>query len=229
MDDIIVVKKKMNTESGSAMIVNYEQNGQLQPFNQVVLMSGSKRRHELLAFLDPVIQIAQIDERQIEATYFSQYQSEAFLPRVAKTCCEISKAKLSEARESNTLYIAADTMVVACDQIYHKPKDLEEAEQMLRSYFGQVHHVVTSVCLKTTDYLDVFYAVTEVEFVDYYPALEPLIQSYLETKSSLDKSGGYGIQEIDPRFVARIDGDIYTVVGLPVAEVSRRINTAIVK
>ena len=62
MDDIIVVKKKMNTESGSAMIVNYEQNGQLQPFNQVVLMSGSKRRHELLAFMEPVIQVAQIDE-----------------------------------------------------------------------------------------------------------------------------------------------------------------------
>ena len=75
------------------MIVNYEQNGQLQPFNQVVLMSGSKRRHELLAFMDPVIQIAQIDERQIEATYFTQYQSDAFLRRVAKTCCEISKAK----------------------------------------------------------------------------------------------------------------------------------------
>lgn len=60
-------------------------------------------------------------------------------------------------------------------------------------------------------------------FVDYYPALEELIQSYIFEKQPLDKAGAYGIQELDPRFVAGIYGDVHTIIGLPVAEVSRRI------
>lgn len=94
---------------------------------------------------------------------------------------------------------------------------------MLRSYFGKSHYVVTSVCLRTSHSLDVFYTVAQIDFVDYYPALEEAIQSYIHDKQPLDKAGAYGIQELDPRFVAGISGDIHTIIGLPVAEVSRRI------
>ncbi|WP_193434018.1 Maf family protein, partial [Streptococcus suis] len=94
--------------------------------------------------------------------------------------------------EPGKLYISADTIVVADDRIFNKPLDLAEAEAMLRSYFGKIHQVVTSVCLRTADSLDAFYTVAEIDFVDYYPALEEPIQTYIHDKQPLDKAGAYG-------------------------------------
>lgn len=205
---------------------DYQQKGIRPDFGQVVLMSSSPRRRELLAFLNPIVQHNEVDERSIEVHFMDYYSDEPFIQRAAKTCCEISKGKLELELMPDTLYIAADTIVINQDQIYNKPADAEEAYQMLKSYFGKTHHVVTSVCLKTENYLDVFYTVTAVRFVDEYPALEPAIRNYAASGSPLDKSGGYGIQELDPRFVAEIYGDIHTVIGLPVAELSRRIHQA---
>ncbi|MFX3835085.1 Maf family protein, partial [Streptococcus suis] len=70
------------------------------------------------------------------------------------------------------LYISADTIVVSYGQIFNKPQDLTEAETMLSSYFGKSHHVVTSVCLRKIHSLDVFYTVSQIDFVDYYSDLE---------------------------------------------------------
>ncbi len=164
-----------------------------------------------------------MDERGIEEHFMKQFATDDFLTRAAKTCCEISKAKSDMDLVTGHLYISADTIVVSDGQIFNKPQDLTEAETMLRSYFGKSHHVVTSVCLRTSHSLDVFYTVAQIDFVDYYPALEEVIQSYIREKQPLDKAGAYGIQELDPRFVAGISGDIHTIIGLPVAEVSRRI------
>ncbi|MGX7092363.1 Maf family protein [Hutsoniella sourekii] len=203
--------------------IDYQQEGFLTKFNQVKLVSGSPRRLELLSYLDPEISLNEIDERSIEDHYMDLYEDDPFVERAAKTCCEISKAKLDLAIEPSTLYIAADTIVICQEKIYNKPEDAAEAYAMLRSYFGRSHQVVTSVCLKAEDFLDVFYTLTEVTFVSYYEQLEAAIQAYVDSGLPLDKSGAYGIQELDPRFVASICGDIHTVIGLPVAEVNQRI------
>lgn len=206
-------------------VVNYFQSGRLTSYNQTVLMSGSPRRQELLHFLHPQVSIPQIDERQIEEKYMAEFAALPFLQRAAQTCCEITMDKLNIPLEPDTLYIAADTIVVVDDQIYNKPSNLNDAKQMIMSYFGRTHHVVTSVCLKMCDYIDTFYTVTEVEFVPYYQELESVIDDFVQTGSPLDKSGGYAIQELDPRFVRRIHGDIHTVIGMPVAEVSSRLHS----
>lgn len=203
--------------------VNYQQMGMKEPWENFVLMSSSPRRKELLHFLNPTIRTIDLDERAIEEKYMRLFHHENFLTRAAKTCCEISKAKLDIKMEDATLYIAADTIVIVDEQIYNKPDDIDEALKMFKSYFGRKHQVVTSVCLKSQHYMDVFYTVTEVEFVELYDELEPVIARYIKEKSPLDKSGAYGIQELDPRFVAGIYGDIHTVIGMPVAEVSWRI------
>ncbi|MGT2674401.1 Maf family nucleotide pyrophosphatase [Streptococcus rupicaprae] len=189
----------------------------------VVLLSGSPRRKELLSFLNPEVKSVAIDERAIEETFMARYASDDFLKRAAKTCCEISKAKSSGSLEKGKLYISADTIVILGEEIYNKPKDLEEAKRMLRSYFGRSQQVVTSVCLRMEGYLEVFYSLAQIDFVDYYPALEEAIAAYVEEKQPLDKSGAYGIQELDPRFVQKISGDLYTVIGLPVAEIASRL------
>lgn len=204
-------------------IFDYQSQGQAGQIDSYVLLSNSPRRKELLQFLAPEIQSVEVDERRIEEQFMAEFAADDFLTRAAKTCCEISKAKSDLPLEPGKLYISADTIVVADDRIFNKPLDLAEAEAMLRSYFGKIHQIVTSVCLRTADSLDVFYTVAEIDFVDYYPALEEPIQTYIHDKQPLDKAGAYGIQELDPRFVAGISGDIHTIIGLPVAEVSRRI------
>lgn len=212
-------------------IFDYIHGGHLDAFDRVVVCSQSPRRRELLAYLKPICRSLDLDERTIEDRYMTLYRSDPFTHRVGKTACELAGAKcgLGDGPEeeggalAGSLYIGADTMVVMDEKILHKPRDLEEAETMFRSYFGRTHHVVTGVCLRTISGFQSFYAVTAVSFVPYYPALEAAIREYLTHGRVLDKAGGYGIQDLDPRFVASIEGDIQTVIGLPLAEVARRI------
>lgn len=202
---------------------DYKKEGVLGDFQKIVLFSKSPRRRELLSFLDPIISSAKIDERAIERKYMELYKNDDLLTRAGKTCCEISMAKSNQDLEENTLYISADTIVVFKDQIYNKPKDMKEAEKMFLSYFGNSHYVLTSVCLREKSYLEVFYCVARIDFVDFYDELKVPIKAYLSTKTSLDKAGAYGIQDLDPRFVKGISGDINTIVGMPVAETAYRI------
>lgn len=204
-------------------VVDYEKQGHRGQVNSVVLLSTSPRRRELLAFLNPEVTSVEIDERAVEEQFMAVYAADDFLTRAAKTCCEISKAKSDMDLEEGKLYISADTIVLSDEQIFNKPVDLAEAEDMLRSYFGKSHYVITSVCLRTKTYLDVFYTVARLDFVDYYEALDEAVTSYVVNKRPLDKSGAYGIQELDPRFVKAIHGDLHTIIGLPVAEVSARL------
>lgn len=205
------------------LVYDYEISGEKGKVDAFVLMSESPRRRDLLAFLKPEIKSAVIDERAIEETYMEIFAEDDFLTRAAKVCCEISKAKCQGDLEDGKLYIAADTIVVSEGKILNKPQDLTEADAMLRSYFGKSHHVVTSVCLKTSTHTEVFYTLAQITFVPYYDALEEVIITYISDKKPLDKAGAYGIQELDPRFVQSIQGDIHTIIGLPVAEVSKRI------
>ncbi|HFU4001640.1 TPA: nucleoside triphosphate pyrophosphatase [Streptococcus suis] len=204
-------------------IFEYQKEGQQPEISTFVLLSNSPRCKQLLEFLQPQIASVEVDERGIEERFLKEFAADEFLTRAAKTCCEISKSKSDIDLSPGHLYISADTIVVSDGQIFNKPQDLTEAETMLRSYFGKSHHVVTSVCLRTNRSLDVFYTLAQIDFVDYYPALEEAIQSYIHDKQPLDKAGAYGIQELDLRFVAGISGDIHTIIGLPVSEVSRRI------
>lgn len=204
-------------------VFDYEKIGQRPHFDKVVLLSQSPRRKELLAFLNPEIASVEVDERAVEDKFMAVYADHDFVTRSAKTCCEISKAKSDFNLEAGKIYLSADTIVVSDQEIFNKPQDLAEAEAMLRSYFGKSHYVVTSVCLRAQDYLEVFYTLARIDFVAYYPQLDEAIRTYVQVKQPLDKSGAYGIQELDPRFVKGIVGDIHTIIGLPVAEISHRL------
>ncbi|WP_243343894.1 Maf family protein [Anaerococcus sp. AGMB09787] len=205
-------------------VKEYERIGKLdRDIKNIILMSKSPRRRDLLSFLNPQIKINPIDERKIENKFMEVYKTDDFLTRVSKTCCEIAKAKSNISLDEDSLYISADTIVLIDDKIYGKPKTLEEARLMFMSYFGRVHHVVTSVCLRSRTYLDVFYSLAAVKFVDYYKDLDPLVDSYIREENIMDKAGAYGIQDLDNRFIEYIMGDYNTIIGLPVSEISRRI------
>lgn len=204
-------------------VYDYKKNGKKSRIDKFVLLSKSPRRRELLEFLNPEILSVEIDERRIEKKYMDLYKEDCFLKRAAKTCCEISMAKSDRSLEKNTLYISADTIVVFENKIYNKPKNLREARDMFLSYFGKSHYVVTSVSLRMEDFCDVFYSLAKIDFVEIYDELKDPIEAYLSSGTSLDKAGAYGIQDLDPRFIKSISGDINTIIGLPVSEVSYRI------
>ena len=204
-------------------INDYEKSGKIEKYKKYILMSKSPRRRDLLSFLKPEMDSIRIDERAIEKTYMEKYKNDKFLERAGKTCAEIAKAKSDVDLIKNYLYISSDTMVIMDDKIYGKPKDIIESRKMFMSYFGKSHFVVTGVCLRSKNYLDVFYSLAEVRFTDYYRALDGIIDDYLKEENVMDKAGAYGIQDLDPRLISYINGDINTIIGLPVSEVSRRI------
>lgn len=204
-------------------VFEYEKIGKKGKIENFVLLSTSPRRKDLLAFLKPIITRVEVEERSLEERYMETFKQDDFLTRAAKVCCEISKAKSDQILDEDTLYISADTIVVADNQIFNKPENLTEAKDMLLSYFGKSHYVVTSVCLRMRGYLEVFYTVAQIDFVDFYPELAQVVDDYITFKQPLDKAGAYGFQELDPRLIRSVTGDIHTIIGLPVAEVSERI------
>ena len=204
-------------------INDYEKFGKIGKYKKYILMSKSPRRRDLLSFLKPEIDSIRIDERAIEKIYMEKYKDCDFLERASKTCAEIAKAKSDVDLVKDCLYISSDTMVIMDDKIYGKPRDMAEAREMFMSYFGKSHYVVTGVCLRSENYLEVFYSIAEVKFSDYYQSLDDVIDKYLKEENVMDKAGAYGIQDLDPRLISYINGDINTIIGLPVSEVSRRI------
>ncbi|MDD6918771.1 MAG: Maf family protein [Peptoniphilaceae bacterium] len=202
---------------------DYEKIGKIGKYNKYILMSKSPRRRDLLSFLKPEIASIRIDERAIEEKYMEKYKDCDFIERAGKACSEIAKAKSDVDLVKDCLYISSDTMVIVDDKIYGKPRDMAEARDMFMSYFGKSHFVITGVCLRSENYLDVFYSIAEVRFTDYYKALDEIIDGYLREENVMDKAGAYGIQDLDPRLISFINGDINTIIGLPVSEVSRRI------
>eukprot|EP00455_Lapot_gusevi_P005794 TRINITY_DN12475_c0_g1_i4.p1 TRINITY_DN12475_c0_g1~~TRINITY_DN12475_c0_g1_i4.p1 ORF type:complete len:158 (-),score=27.01 TRINITY_DN12475_c0_g1_i4:33-506(-) len=128
--------------------------------------------------------------------------------------------------------IAADTVVVANEQILEKPANEEDAFQMLSALSGQVHHVYTGVAILYKHQaengegkidsikVDVWNEKTEVEF-DQLSA--DVIRAYIATREPLDKAGSYGIQGIGGCLIRRINGDYFNVVGFPVNSFSNHI------
>ncbi|MFO7878754.1 MAG: Maf family nucleotide pyrophosphatase [Bacteroidota bacterium] len=124
------------------------------------------------------------------------------------------KAELTELKEENELIITADTIVWHKDRVLGKPRDYSDAFQMLKRLSGEMHSVITGICLRDKNGLESFYAETLVHFTSI---TDEEIRNYLERYKPYDKAGAYGIQEwIGYIGIDHIEGSYYNVVGLPV-------------
>lgn len=206
---------------------DYIKRGNINKAEKIILMSKSPRRQEMLKDFTPEISSVSIDELSIQRKYMEIYKDLDFIERAGKTCCEIALAKSGYKEDKNAIYISSDTMVICGDKIYNKPEDKIQAEEMLMSYFGKKHYVITAVCLRATDYIEVFYSLAKIKFVDFYPYLSKEIKSYIESDNPMDKAGAYGIQEISPYWVEYIEGDINTIIGLPLSELAKRLQDSL--
>ena len=175
---------------------------------KVVLASASERRQELLSRI--------IDKFDIIVSNFDE-ELVKFNGDVEKYVLGIAEGKALNVLNSvneESIIIAADTIVVNNNTILGKPKDEEDAYNMLKSLSGKKHRVYTAIVVanSNTKIIKKECVYTEVEFDEL---TDEEILKYISTKEPMDKAGAYGIQGFGGVFVKKINGCYYNVVGLP--------------
>ncbi|UJF15641.1 Maf family protein [Jeotgalibaca sp. MA1X17-3] len=192
---------------------------------RIILASQSPRRKELLHLCvkEFSIQVADIEERAIESQVMEKTTHETFLEQATSLVKTLAneKAKVILQKNEDAIIIGADTIVVHENRVLGKPNNPEEAFEMLRSYAGKSHSVITGVSIQTDQQKENFSVETKVHFFDWNPQMEKEIRNYIASGSPFDKAGGYGIQEMPSLWISGIEGDYLNVVGLPVAYVNQ--------
>ncbi|MDE6058049.1 MAG: Maf family nucleotide pyrophosphatase [Muribaculaceae bacterium] len=174
----------------------------------VVLASKSPRRKELLGMLDVPFEI------RVKDGIDESYPADMPAVEVAEYLSRLKGKAYAEDIRENELVITADTIVILDGKIYGKPKNEDDAIDMLMQLQGQTHIVASGVCVATKEKIVSFTTTTEVTFA---PLSREEATWYVGKYRPLDKAGAYGIQEwIGCAAVARIDGSFYNVMGLPV-------------
>lgn len=180
----------------------------------IVLASNSPRRKEICALLD--LPVTVIPARHEEAPDPSLSPENAVM--------RVARAKAAEVFAScpDALVIGADTAVLLENTFLGKPRDEADAARMLRALSGRQHRVLTGVALLSREKEDVF---CESASVWFRRLAEEEIRAYIASGEPMDKAGAYGIQGRGAKFVSRIDGDFYTVMGLPCAALYERLQS----
>lgn len=174
---------------------------------KLILASASPRRRELLQLIAEDFSICPPDaDETLPAGFSVSQQIELLASR---------KAEQIFAQHPDSIVIGADTMVVADGVPLGKPADAAEAKRMLRLLSGRQHEVITGLAVQSKDGKEVAHSLTKV----YFRTLsDEEIDRYIATGEPLDKAGAYGIQGKGAVFVTGIEGDYFSVVGLPVAQ-----------
>ncbi len=117
--------------------------------------------------------------------------------------------------DSETVALGSDTVVVSQGQVLEKPTDFADSKRMLTQLANERHQVMTAVSVVSEEKQRTEIIITDVWFK---PLSEQEIEQYWQTGEPCDKAGSYGIQGLGGRFVTRIEGSYYAVVGLPLYE-----------
>ena len=202
-------------------------------FNMLVLASASPRRRELLtqAGFSFDVHPAHISEEP-----FPGEEPVAYVTRLALEKAQVVFAEFSinlgspgldsETGEStnpeslphsNLVVLGADTTVTLDDHILGKPEDTADAVRMLRLLSGRTHRVITGVAVVSAEGTE---AAAEATAVSFRRLTEEEIAAYVASGEPMDKAGAYAIQGRAARWIPRIEGCYFNVVGLPIARVA---------
>ena len=179
---------------------------------KIILASKSPRRAEILRMI------------KVNFIVAPSNINEEINPKIEQneTAINISKAKAEAISHKypKDIIIGADTIVVFNEEIFGKPKDINESKKMIKALSGNSHKVITGVTImnKRLGTLKTFSETTEV-FVQKIPVEK--IDYYINNFNTLDKAGSYGIQEWFSVWIKRINGCYYNVMGLPVSKLYR--------
>jgi septum formation protein len=177
---------------------------------RVILASQSPRRRELLALvgIPHTVRPADIDE-----TYEPGEAPRAHAERLAR-----EKAAVVAAGEPDAIVIGSDTIVVVDGDVLGKPRDEAHAAAMLSRLAGRSHTVMTAVAVR---WRGAERSAVEEVGVTFHPLTAEDVRAYIATGEPMDKAGAYGIQGYGATIVARVDGDYFAVMGLPLQRLVR--------
>ena len=175
---------------------------------RVVLASQSPRRRQLLSLIgiEHEVRPANIDE-----TYLPGEEPRAHAVRLAR-------GKAAAIAIQGAVTIGSDTIVVVDGDVLGKPRDDEEAAEMLRRLSGRSHTVVTAVAVH---WRQAMVSDAEEVGVTFRALSEADIRGYIATGEPMDKAGAYGIQGYGATIVERVEGDYFAVMGLPLNRLVR--------
>lgn len=173
----------------------------------IILASASPRRKEILSLLDIPFKIMVSDADESVDISLPPYF-------IAETLSLKKAVSVAKNVQNHALIIGADTIVYNDGKILGKPKDDIDAFNILKSLSGKWHSVISGVTVLDNNSAksESFYVETKVKFASIS---DEEINEYIKTKEPNDKAGAYGIQGRGARFIEKIDGDYFNVVGLP--------------
>lgn len=177
---------------------------------KIILASKSPRRKELLTLmgLDYDVIVSDVDE---------SFEKGLSLEEQSKRLAYIKAKAVFERTKGNRIIIGSDTMVIKNGNLYGKPKDKDDAINMLNNLKNTFHEVITSLCVlveKNGEYKE--YLTYDTAKVYFKNMTEKEIYRWIESGNPYDKAGGYAIQSAFGVFVDKIEGNYFTVVGLPI-------------
>jgi septum formation protein len=168
---------------------------------ELTLASSSPRRRQLLEMLGMPVKVVPPNIPEVRRTFETPVD---YVERLAR------EKALSV---PGALVLGADTTVVVRDAVLEKPADAAEALSMLQRLQGRTHQVVTSVALVADESV---HQATDVTNVTFRRVDDAFLEAYVATGEPMDKAGAYGIQGYGAALVERIEGDFFSVMGLPV-------------
>lgn len=180
---------------------------------KIILASGSPRRRELmdLAGIDYEVMVSNVDET---------FEDGLSIDDQSKRLAYIKAKEIFDNTQGDRAIIGSDTMVVKGDKVYGKPQDRDEAIKMIKELEGTRHSVYTSLAVLIEERGE-YKEYIELSKVDVYfkRISDKEIQEYVDFEEPYDKAGAYAIQSSFCKFVEKIYGDYYSVVGLPIGKV----------
>jgi septum formation protein len=179
---------------------------------KLILASASPRRAEILRNAGIRFEIcsSDVDESRLDNESPGEYVRRLALVKA------LAAADKNPALGVAALIIGADTVVVVDDDVLGKPASRDDAKRMLRSVSGRVHEVHTGLALMQTSGMQQR-VVEEITRVHFAHLNDQEIEDYIATREPFDKAGAYAIQGIGGRFVNRVEGCYFNVMGLPLA------------
>lgn len=175
---------------------------------EIILASASPRRTEILT-------LGKIKHRIVVKEHVEVIDNTKCAEEIVK---DLAYQKAYAVYEDNQdeIVLGADTVVVS-DEILGKPKDREDAFRMLKKLSNKTHQVITGVAILSKNAKRIFSEITNVTFRSM---TDDEIYEYIDSENVYDKAGAYAIQGMASKYITKIDGDYYNVVGLPLCKVT---------
>ncbi len=177
---------------------------------KIILASGSPRRQQFFKDFDFDFEVRL---KEVEEIYPNHLKAQEITNYLAELKAKAFEGEIAD----NEVLVTSDTLVWLHDKALGKPKDYDDAFQILKSLSNETHEVITSVCFKTSKKTETIFEVTKVTFIELS---DEAICYYLDNYKPYDKAGAYGIQEwIGLIGISKIEGSYTNVVGLPTQKV----------